>query len=122
MRLGNKNDGRELLSHSGAGATLSLVITYKDSSGTAINLTGYTARMQLRDEIESSSTVLELTTENSRITLGGSAGTVTLSVSATDTANLTAGDGVYDLELISSGGVVTRLIEGSYSIVREVTR
>ena len=104
------------------GATLSLVITYKDSSCSAINLSGFTARMQLRDEIESSSTVLSLTTENGRIALGGANGTVTLTVAATDTANLTAGDGVYDLELVSGGGVVTRLIEGAYSIVREVTR
>ena len=104
------------------GATLSLVITYKDSAGSAINLTGFTARMALRSDIEDSSAVLTLTTENGRIALGGGAGTVTLTVSAADTAGLTAGNGVYDLELISSGGVVTRLIEGSYSIVREVTR
>ena len=76
----------------------------------------------LRSDIEDSSAVLTLTTENGRIALGGAAGTVTLTVSAADTAGLTAGNGVYDLELISSGGVVTRLIEGSYSIVREVTR
>tara|TARA_B100000963_G_C22573892_1_gene647436 strand:+ start:748 stop:1098 length:351 start_codon:yes stop_codon:yes gene_type:complete len=104
------------------GATFSLVITYKDSAGSAINLTGFTARMSLRTFIEDSSAILTLTTENGRIALGGGAGTVTLTVSASDTAALTAGNGVYDLELISSGGVVTRLIEGSYSIVREVTR
>ena len=104
------------------GATLSRVLTYKDSAGSSINLTGFTARMSLRTDIEDSSAILSLTTENGRIALGGGAGTITLTVSASDTAALTAGNGVYDLEIVSSGGVVTRLIEGSYTISREVTR
>ena len=78
--------------------------------------------MSLRTDIEDSSAILSLTTENGRIALGGGAGTITLTVSASDTAALTAGNGVYDLEIVSSGGVVTRLIEGSYTISREVTR
>ncbi|MBK7842063.1 MAG: hypothetical protein IPJ49_31200 [Candidatus Obscuribacter sp.] len=35
--------------------------------------------------------------------------TITLTISATDTAALTAKKGVADLELVSSGGVVTKL-------------
>jgi hypothetical protein len=105
------------------GATLSLVATWKDSGGTAINLTGYTARMNVRETYSSSSAVLTLTTENNGITLGGSAGTITLSASATTTAALTAPfSGVYDLELVSGGGVVTRLLEGVATISPEVTR
>ena len=105
------------------GATLSLVATWKDSGGTAINLTGYTARMNVRETYSSSSAFLTLTTENGGITLGGSAGTITLSASATTTAALTAPfSGVYDLELVSGGGVVTRLLEGVATISPEVTR
>jgi hypothetical protein len=52
---------------------------------------------------------------------GGVAGTITITVSATDTAALTAADGVFDLE-ITSGSVVTRLIEGTYSIRRNISR
>ena len=55
------------------------------------------------------------------MTIDGSAGTVTLTISATDTANLTADDGVFDLEIESGAGVVTRLIEGTYSIRRNIT-
>ncbi len=105
------------------GATLALVATWKDSAGTAVNLTGYTARLNVRETYSSSSAILTLTTENGGITLGGSAGTITLSASATTTAALTAPfSGVYDLELVSGGGVVTRLLEGVATVSPEVTR
>jgi len=103
------------------GATFSQVITYKES-GVAVNLTGYTARMQVRATLESASTLVELTTANSRIALGGTAGTITLTISATDTEALTAGRGVYDLELVSGSGIVTRLLQGVATISRNVTR
>ena len=103
------------------GATYSQVVTYKES-GVAVNLTGYTARMQVRSTLESATTVVELTTANGRIALGGAAGTITLTISATDTAALTAGRGVYDLELVSGSGIVTRLLQGVATISRNVTR
>jgi len=103
------------------GATFSQVITYKDN-GVAVNLTGYTARMQVRSTLESATTVVELTTANGRIALGGAAGTITLTISATDTAGLTSGRGVYDLELVSGSGIVTRLLQGVATISRNVTR
>ena len=50
------------------GATFGQVLTLKDSSGTLINLTGYSsAEMDLRENPESSSVILTLTTANSRI-------------------------------------------------------
>jgi hypothetical protein len=103
------------------GATFSQLITYKES-GVAVNLTGYTARMQVRATLESASTLVELTTANSRIALGGTAGTITLTISATDTEALTSGRGVYDLELVSGSGIVTRLLQGVATISRNVTR
>jgi hypothetical protein len=103
------------------GATYSQVITYKDN-GVAVNLTGYTARMQVRATLESASTLVELTTANSGIALGGTAGTITLTIAAADTAALTSGRGVYDLELVSGSGIVTRLLQGVATISRNVTR
>jgi len=78
--------------------------------------------MDLRENPDAESAILSLTTANGRITLGGSAGTVTLSISATDTTALSVDDGVFDLEIVSGGGVVTRLIEGTYSIRRNISR
>jgi hypothetical protein len=104
------------------GSTFTRVITYKDSGGTAIDLTGYTARMHLRRRIEDSDSLIELTSANGRIALGGIAGTITLTISATDSANLSPVEGVYDLELASSGGTVEKLLKGTFTIEREVTR
>ena len=103
------------------GSTFSRSITYKDSNGSPIDLSGYTARMQLRRNVEDSSPIIELTTANGRITLGGTAGTVTLTIAASDTASLSPVEGVYDLELVS-GDTVEKLIAGTFTIQREVTR
>lgn len=103
------------------GSTLSRVITWKNSSGTPINLTSYTARMQVRDGYSATSSLLSLTTENGGITLGGALGTITLVASATDTAALTPDQYVYDLEMIT-GSTVTRLVQGSFTVTPEVTK
>ena len=78
--------------------------------------------MHVRPTVESSTLTISLTTENNRITLGGAAGTITLHISATDTAALTPGLYVYDLEVVSGGGEVTRIIEGNFAVKAEVTR
>lgn len=104
------------------GATFSRELAWLDDSSNPVNLTGYTARMQVRETVESSSALLSLTTENSRISLGGTNGKITLLVSATDTAAVVAGHYVYDLEVVSGLGTVTRLIQGCFTVDAEVTR
>lgn len=103
------------------GATLNKVITWKDGSDAAINLTGYTAVAQFRPTI-ATAPVLTLSSVTTGITLGGVAGTITLQATATTTTALAAGEGVWELELTSSGGVVTRLLTGAYIILPEVVR
>lgn len=105
------------------GSNFELVITWKDEDGELIDLTGYTARMQVRREFSDSSAMLSLTTENGRITLGGVLGTITISVPASVTSTLSwQGKALYDLELVSSGGQVTRLLKGKVTLELEVTR
>jgi hypothetical protein len=104
------------------GATFTRQLTWNDSSGSAVDLTGYTARMQVRTSIDAAgAATLSLTTENGRIVLGGTAGTITLTAEATATQAVTAGAYVYDLELVS-GSTVTRLVQGSFTLRGEVTR
>ena len=105
------------------GATFGQTLTLKDSSDAVVNLSGYaSAEMDLRLHSDSSTTIITLTTANSRITLGGSNGTVTLSISATDTASLSVGDGVYDLELVDGSGNVFRILEGTFTIRGNVSK
>ena len=105
-----------------AGATYSQTLNWKTGSPAAfVNTTGYTARMQLRTSYSAATASLELTTVNGRISLTN-AGVITLSLTATETAALAAGRYVYDLEMVSSGGQVTRLLEGVLTVSPEVTR
>ena len=107
------------------GATFQRQVTWTDSARDAYNLTGYTARMQVRSNVTSNTIIATLSTtagNTGTITLGGTTGTVDLLLYATNTAALTAGQYVYDLELVSGGGVVTRLLEGNFKVSAEVTR
>ena len=103
------------------GATFNLVMTWKIDA-VAVNLTGYTARLQARVDVADTTTVLSMTTSGGGITLGGAAGTITLDQTATQTTALSVGSFVYDLELVSSANVVIRLLQGELLISAEVTR
>lgn len=102
-----------------AGANFERVFTWS----TIDNLTGYTARAYIRGSADASgSPLLELTTENGRITLGGVLKTITLRLTDAETAALAWSDGAWDLEMISGGGIVTRLLEGIVTVRGNVTR
>ncbi len=84
-------------------------------------LANHTARMQVRRTVESETSLISLTTENGRIAINTAEGLITLSISAADTSALTS-SGVYDLEIITSGGLVSRVIQGTFTLSLEVTR
>lgn len=65
--------------------------------------------------------LMSLTTENGRITLDNTTKTITLTISADDTAAITWKKGIYDLELESSAGIVTALMFGAVTVTKEVT-
>lgn len=103
------------------GATFNLLLTWKIDT-VPVNLTGYTARLAARVDVEDTEVILSLTTSNGGITLGGSAGTISLDQTATQTTLLPAGTYVYDLELVAPNTTVTRLVQGELLISAEVTR
>lgn len=84
-----------------------------------VNLTGYTARLQVRESADAPTVSLDAT---EYITLGGAAGTIDIEIPAEETSDLEAGRYVYDLEVESGGGEVTTLIAGSLTVTAEVTR
>lgn len=103
------------------GATFYRRITLTEPDGTLYDLTGYTARMQIRRELSDDDVVIELTTDNGMILLGGEDGTIDLMMSAEDTSDITR-DGVYDLEIVDDGDNVYRVLKGSVRVNLEVTR
>lgn len=124
------------------GAKFSQSLLWKDGDGVVMDLTGYSARMEIREEIPSSAILLTLETNpapgggagNGRITLGEVDETVgvplyniLLEIDATDTAAFATTEKVvwrYDLELLPSDNEdeVVRLIEGKFIVHPEVTR
>lgn len=86
-----------------------------------VDLRDFTARMQVRLSYASPDIVLGLTS-GSGITLGGLLGTISLAVNAVTTATIPASTYVYDLEMVSLDGSVTRLVEGKFLVTPEVTR
>jgi hypothetical protein len=114
------------------GATFDLPLRYRTPSGTPVNLTGYTARMQVR-EAPASSVFVEFNsslTSNGFIFITGSAenredganGNLRVFMTAANSAALPRFAGRYDLELRDASGYVTRLIEGQFRVEPEITR
>jgi len=102
------------------GSTWTLQIVYEDPNGTPINLTGYTAEMQVRRKFDSPAPVLTLATGGQGIVITGGTGTIAITATDEQTEAIDAGLYVYDLEL-DNGGVRTRLIQGSVTVSAEVT-
>ena len=90
--------------------------------GTPVNLTGRTARMEVRTKPSADSVVLNATPY---ITLGGTAGTVQINIPANVLADIAPRTGskfyVYDLEIVTGSNVVT-LLAGRFHVAPEVTR
>ena len=94
-----------------------LTVTYNDPSGTPINLTGYTATFALA---QGSTGVIKLSlTSSSGITLGGSAGTISLHATNTQT-EIDAGPYVAELYVTAPGGVETCLLKGNIPVIAKV--
>lgn len=87
-----------------------------------VTLTGYTAKMQIRATLASTDVLLELTTVNGKIILDNTAKTISIIITATETAAFTFGTAVYSLELTDGSGIVTQLATGTLTLVKEVTR
>ena len=113
------------------GATLQKTFAWRDDNDDPVPLTGYTARMQGRYNVtDPDPPIFEWTTENGNLTINAGQGEILLLVGAAETsamdldpqAGFSAGSCVYDLELESNTGVVTRLLKGRISLDPEVTR
>ena len=109
----------EIPTYSEFSVTMTWYVTSAKSS--TVDLSTYTAAMDIRRKQSDSSALIALTS-GSGITLGGSAGTIVISLTDTQTSAITPGPGVWDLELIDSGGSSLRLVEGTCEFTPSVTR
>lgn len=104
------------------GATLFVPFQLTEDDGTAIDLTGYSARMMVRSAYSDASPVLDVGT-GGWITIPTPAnGEVQILVPDTETDDLEAGNYLYDVELEDSAGFVTRILEGPFIVTPQVTK
>jgi len=97
------------------GTTFSTTINLTDDDDAPINLTGYIGRSKMKKHYTSSNSY------SFAVSVGGSTGVLTLSLSATQTSNIVPGRYVYDVELIDPSNVVSRIVEGIVTVTPEVT-
>ena len=102
-----------------AGADFTTTVTVTDSTGSAVDLTGYTHEAQIRKSYDSSSATQTFTTT----TTDATAGQFTLVLTNAQTAAIPHGRYVYDAVITqTSGGEKTRVVEGIVTINPRVTQ
>jgi hypothetical protein len=119
------------------GATTDFQIVYKDSDGVAVDLSGYTAAMQLRDS-KGGSTLYATLTSSLGDTYTKTSGSAFLSLSGSNlttdqvsgsigvyighgvTNDFSFNEAYYDIE-ITNGQIRTRLLEGAIKLTKQVT-
>jgi len=115
------------------GATVDFKIQYKDVSGSAVNLTGYGAGMQIRSNYADNNPTTYLTLSSSLASDGtglnmnsASSGYIGIFISACSSSALNFNSARYDLEIYSGSAgtcpITTRLLEGQVNLSRETTR
>ena len=118
------------------GTTVDFEVQYKDSEGLPVDLTGYSGRMQIRSNYADNRPVTYITLSSSiapdgtGLSFSGSAarglkpptsGSIGVYILAESSSAFNFAKAKYDLELYS-GSFALRLLEGTITLSREVTR
>ena len=115
------------------GTTIDFKIQYKDVSGSAINLTGYGAAMQIRSNYADNNPTTYITLSSSLASDGtglnmatASLGYIGIYISACSSSALNFQSARYDLEIFSGSvgtcPITTRILEGNVQLSKETTR
>ena len=87
-----------------------------------VPLVGYSARMQIRESVDSDTVIYEASSSVGQIVLNSNSGTITITIPATATTLFTFSTAVYSVELFDSNGKVIPFLVGNLTLVPEVTR
>ena len=99
------------------GSSFESTIDITDNENNPVNLTGYTFMGQIRKTYASTTSVSFTITS-----ISPTSGSINLVLSAEQTSGIKAGRYLYDVEIISSTNIVTRVIEGQIEVTPRVTR
>ena len=101
--------------------TFTFIVEYKDSSGNAVNLTGSSAKLQVRDTKGGTKLAVSLTSPSGGIVIDAALGKLTVKMTPTQTSKLFYPKSEYDLMLTDSNFNKTKLLEGFITLSRSVT-
>ena len=107
------------------GATFTRTITVRQADDSPLDLTGYKVRMMARASYDDAVPTISLSTIEppGGITITDPAGgQFQLNMNAAATGALKFSKIMYDLEIESGAGLVTRLLEGNVTLIPEVTK
>ena len=102
-------------------ATFSFVVEYKDENGNAIDLTGASAKMQVRDVKGGTKLAVTLTSPSGGIVINGTLGKLTVTLTPTQTNKLFYPKSVYDIMVVDTNANKIKLLEGFMTLNRSVT-
>lgn len=94
------------------------VVEYNDWVG----LSNLTARMQIRETVESPTVIYQCGTQTGEIVIDQIYKTITITIPANITEDFTFETAVYSVELVDQQGIVTPFLTGNLVLVKEVTR
>lgn len=101
--------------------TFTFIVEYKDDNDLPINLTGSTAKLQVRDTKGGTKLAFTLTSPSGGITIDGPNGKVTCKMTPTQTNKLFYPKSSYDLMITDTNLNKTKLLEGFLTLSRSVT-
>jgi len=102
-------------------ATFSFIVEYKDNNGLPIDLTGSTAKMQVRDTKGGSKLAFSLTSPAGGIVITPLLGKLTIKMTPTQTNKLFYPKSSYDIMVTDSNSNKIKIIEGFLTLSRSVT-
>ena len=101
------------------GDSFPLSIVYKDSSGSAINLTDYSAKMEVRDKPGGKILCATASVGDGITITSASTGTIDILLSSTKTSNFTIPKAAYQFNITSSA-TKTTLLYGWFIVEKSV--
>jgi hypothetical protein len=102
-------------------ATFTFIVEYKDNNNLPIDLTGATAKMQVRDTKGGTKLAFSLTSPSGGIVIDPTNGKLTIKITPTQTNKLFYPKSSYDIMITDSNANKIKLLEGFMTLSRSVT-
>lgn len=100
------------------GTDFSITLDLSADDGSAINVAGYSLSSSIRKSYYSSNVTANLTVS----VLDTANGNIRLSMNSATTTNIKAGRYLYDVKMVDSSNVTSRVIEGIVTVYPQITK